>query len=1005
MRLFLIRVMAGLAALLSASAAFGQCGTTLPGGTLCGNPTASQGLNQPINNPVLGIPGSKVGSIGFANLTSGTVTLQPVTGALGTRTILMPAASGTMAVNASTPLVLNATTGNLTCPTCQTGLTPPANPSGSVQFNNGGVFGGNAGLTYSAGNALVISPTALTNNSALNITQSTPNGGSVAGPIHGNVITFTDGTQTVTGSGIDAFGQIPNRTDAFQVNVNVTGGTANHFGMNSMMNVTATNGGTVAVGGGIYINSGSTITGNVWGGDYFIKVGSGSTLNQTAMGIASEVGGSNTGTMRDRIGVGVSTFGTPSITGTDAALAIYLDTINAAPYNGAAPFSIGIYFSNNLLSAGTFPIATTGDIIKADIGTVTNFLDAPTLTISGNFVSLPHVTWGGAGNLQINKSSAAVSSSAAVLSTTVADFVNVDGSPARLAVRGFGSGGVSPGYLGYGAGGTAATPTATLNNDLLVVLGGIGYSGSAYNPGGGGGLLVSAIENFGTNNGGTNVQIYATPLGSTTQGVAATFWFQGTSGSLAVGATTLTNPGAGIIRVSTGYQIGNSAPTAGHVLRSNGTSFIDGQLACADLAVACITGNQMITLSGDTTGSGTTAITTTTAKVNGVAYGTSPSTNTVPVVTSANTVTYEAVPNAALANSTISGVALGSNLFTLTFGTHLTSGGSSYNGSAAVTITSDCTNANTASTMVCRDASGNFSAGTITASLTGHASLDLALTGGTMSGAIAMGTNAITGLTTLASAGALTLQSNGSIFACQITTGQQVQCGPNQVTPLTGPILTITRNTATPPATGLGTTNQNMLNIVGIDGANADIVLQAFGSGFNGGIRYLAARNTAASPAAMQSGDTLGVNFGYGYDGTAYVPSAGFIFTATDTFQHTGPQKTGGRVDIYGTTTGTTGIAAACSFAAGFGCGTTNDPLAGSGIFTGHFQIGSGTLATLSAGEFDLAKISASGTAPSAGNLKIAAVAGTNAGTCKLIAYAGTSTTPVTIVDNIGLGC
>ena len=80
--------------------------------------------------------------------------------------------------------------------------------------------------------------------------------------------------------------------------------------------------------------------------------------------------------------------------------------------------------------------------------------------------------------------------------------------------------------------------------------------------------------------------------------------------------------------------------------------------------------------------------------------------------------------------------ALGSNLLALTFGAHLTSGGSSYNGSAGVTITSDATNANTASTIVARDASNNFSAGTITASLTGHASLDLALTGGTLTGAL-----------------------------------------------------------------------------------------------------------------------------------------------------------------------------------------------------------------------------------------------------------------------------
>lgn len=44
---------------------------------------------------------------------------------------------------------------------------------------------------------------------------------------------------------------------------------------------------------------------------------------------------------------------------------------------------------------------------------------------------------------------------------------------------------------------------------------------------------------------------------------------------------------------------------------------------------------------------------------------------------------------------------------TLTFGTHLTSGGSSYNGSAGVTITSDATNSATASTIMARDANAN----------------------------------------------------------------------------------------------------------------------------------------------------------------------------------------------------------------------------------------------------------------------------------------------------------
>ena len=88
--------------------------------------------------------------------------------------------------------------------------------------------------------------------------------------------------------------------------------------------------------------------------------------------------------------------------------------------------------------------------------------------------------------------------------------------------------------------------------------------------------------------------------------------------------------------------------------------------------------------------------------------------------------TLSNIANAALTNSTISGKALGTNLDTLTMavsGTGL-SGSQTYNGSAAATftVTSNATNANTASTIVARDASGNFTAGTITAALSGNAS-------------------------------------------------------------------------------------------------------------------------------------------------------------------------------------------------------------------------------------------------------------------------------------------
>ena len=91
------------------------------------------------------------------------------------------------------------------------------------------------------------------------------------------------------------------------------------------------------------------------------------------------------------------------------------------------------------------------------------------------------------------------------------------------------------------------------------------------------------------------------------------------------------------------------SPTGGDL----GEGFLNVAGGLAVNGVTISTSFPTITLSGDTTGTGTTSITTTTGKVHGVTYPATPSTNTVPVVTSSNTVTYEAVPNAALANSSI----------------------------------------------------------------------------------------------------------------------------------------------------------------------------------------------------------------------------------------------------------------------------------------------------------------------------------------------------------------
>jgi hypothetical protein len=67
-----------------------------------------------------------------------------------------------------------------------------------------------------------------------------------------------------------------------------------------------------------------------------------------------------------------------------------------------------------------------------------------------------------------------------------------------------------------------------------------------------------------------------------------------------------------------------------------------------------------------------------------------------------------------LASSTISGISLGSNLNNLTAGSFVNySSGTTYNGSTAITVSIAATTLNTGNTIVARDTSGDFTAGTV----------------------------------------------------------------------------------------------------------------------------------------------------------------------------------------------------------------------------------------------------------------------------------------------------
>lgn len=219
----------------------------------------------------------------------------------------------------------------------------------------------------------------------------------------------------------------------------------------------------------------------------------------------------------------------------------------------------------------------------------------------------------------------------------------------------------------------------------------------------------------------------------------------------------------------------------------------------------------------------------------------------------------------------------------LTFGTHLTSGGPSYNGSTGVTITSDATNANTASTIVARDGSGNFSAGTITASLTGHASLDCALTGCTMSGAIAMGGNNITGggtgtFTTLTGTGGshtgltgLGIRSTGAAFDLTLASSEIFTAGRTLTVTLNDVARTLNMggNITTAGATSLPAIAQGDLWY-----GSATGVLSALAKSTTA-TRYLANTGTSNNPAWDQ------INLANGVTGTLPAANGGLGDTGT----------------------------------------------------------------------------------------------------------------------------
>ncbi len=268
--------------------------------------------------------------------------------------------------------------------------------------------------------------------------------------------------------------------------------------------------------------------------------------------------------------------------------------------------------------------------------------------------------------------------------------------------------------VAYGGTGLTATPT----NGQVPIGNGTGFSLSTLTAGSNvvitntaGGIQISATAAFGGTV--TSVDVSGGTTGLSFSGGPIT-----TSGTITMAGTLgVANGGTGA-NTLTGYVYGNGTGTMTASTTIPNTAITGlGTMSTQNSNSVAITGGS---INGTTVGA-TTATTVRGTTITATTQFSGPGTGLTGTATS-----LSIGGNAATATSATTATQVAN---ALTAGTYLTSAGT-FTGAAARTFAVDATSANTASKVVARDASGNFSAGTITASLNGNAATATSIAGG-----------------------------------------------------------------------------------------------------------------------------------------------------------------------------------------------------------------------------------------------------------------------------------
>jgi len=365
----------------------------------------------------LGVAGASVGSVDFKNATSGTITIAPVTGALGTVTLSLPAATGTLTTSGaaltSTAVVTGAGSQGIQTPAATTTLDSSGNFSTGGNFT-AGAGSGNAGvLTLTEGTAPaaagantiqlqapvdvttaydLILPVASTTGFLLNTNASNVGTLSIVGSTGtGNVVRTS--TPGVTSPDVTTSITTPSTTFSL---VNATATTVNFAGAATTLNV-GTSATVLNFGGGATAAELRFLEPSGSGTNYsaFKAVAQGANITYS---LPATVGGAGT-FLRDAAGNGVLDWAVPSGTGTVTATGGSLtsnsvvlgagttDTKVVAGIitDGTSKLTLGV--AGTSVGSVDFKNATSGTItvspVTGALGTVTLSLPAATDTLVG----------------------------------------------------------------------------------------------------------------------------------------------------------------------------------------------------------------------------------------------------------------------------------------------------------------------------------------------------------------------------------------------------------------------------------------------------------------------------------------------------------------------------------------------------------------------------------------------------------------------------------------------